>query len=149
MKYVRSIFFSLALFLCFSPISSAGLGITVGSIDQFDYFMLVQEGILDQVVQGELGGVVKASYLAKVNPKTGVVTKVGDTGHGNCTALDFNPAGDLFATCQRLQEPNEPVLVRLDTATGVGTEVGPTGITERLSDITNVGGYTIHTLMKR
>jgi len=88
-----------------------------------------------------LPGIPKASWLALIDPVTGVVTKIGDTDHGNCTALDFNPAGDLFATCQRMEEPYEPVLARLDTLTGAGTEVGPTGITEQISDIANTGGY--------
>ncbi len=91
-----------------------------------------------------MSGILKASWLALIDPVTGVVTKIGDTSHGNCTALDFNPAGDLFATCQRLEEPYEPVLVKLDPNTGIGTEVGPTEITEQISDITNTGGYTVH-----
>ena len=34
-------------------------------------------------------------------------------------------------------------MVRLDAVTGAGTEVGLTGITEQISDITNTGEYTI------
>ena len=140
MRNFKSIFFVLAVFLCFSPLSFA---LDTGSVvfQRLQYFTLAA-GTAD-VLKAEVPE-PNVSWLALIDPVTGVVTKIGDTGHGNCTALDFNPAGDLFATCQRLEEPYEPVLVRLDMVTGAGTEIGPTGITERISDITNVGGYTIH-----
>lgn len=111
-------------------------------IARFQYFTLVTE--VQVILKGEIAGLPTISYLATLDPITGEVSKIGDTGHGNCSALDFNPAGELFVTCQRMEEPFEPVLVRLDTLTGMGTEVGPTGITEQLSDITNIGGYAIH-----
>jgi len=136
MKYLKSIFFALAVFLYFSPLSFAGFS-------PAGYEVYTLTWVVAGAEASTRNGDTQETLLAMIDPVNGEVTTIGKTGFGHCTALDFNPAGDLFATCQRLEEPHEPVLVKLDPNTGTGTEVDLTGITEQISDITNTGEYTI------
>jgi len=138
MKYFKSIFFALAVFLYFSATSFAGLG----GIEAFQYYVTAK--MVEQLDVTARNEAQAETYLAMINPVNGEVTTIGKTGFVHCSGLDFNPAGELFATCQRMEEPFEPVLVKLDPNTGIGTEVGPTGITEQISDITNTGEYIMH-----
>lgn len=87
------------------------------------------------VMLSQRNGLAVPSMLLKINPEPGVITLIGDTGFSNCTALDFNNNGTLYAKCQRPEPPYTPVLIMLNPQTGEGTEIGETGITEYISDI--------------
>ena len=81
------------------------------------------------------------STLVKINPTTGTATPVG-TGLGfeRVSGLDFDSgSGLLYGTGERSDGSDTHVLITVDTATGVGTEVGPTGV-ENFSG--GLGGYT-------
>ncbi len=74
------------------------------------------------------------STLHRIDPGTGIATPIGPIGFERCGAMDFDPQGRLYATCERLGT-SLPVLVRINLRTGAGTEVGPTGIAGSVSDI--------------
>ena len=86
------------------------------------------------------------SYLYKINPLTGELILLGDTGHNNCTGLDFNPEGKLKATCE-VREGNgvefntnavagTPVVLELDSDDSFPEWAVPHGISNFISDIT-------------
>jgi hypothetical protein len=52
---------------------------------------------------------------------------VGVVGFERISAMDFGPDGLLYATGERDDGSDTSVLITIDPATGVGTEVGPTG----------------------
>ena len=70
------------------------------------------------------------STLVMINPTTGAATSVGSgLGFERVSGLDFDPvSGLLYGTGERADGSNTHVLFTVDTATGVGTEVGPTGV---------------------
>ncbi len=73
--------------------------------------------------------------LYTVDPATGTATQVGAVGFDSCSGMDFNSVGALFAACERSDGSGVSVLVRVNSATGVGTEVGPTGLSREISDL--------------
>lgn len=73
------------------------------------------------------------SSLYTVDAATGAATLVGSTGFNRCSGMDVDSFGTVFATCVRLD--GTPVLVSINTATGAGTEVGPTTLSGQVSDI--------------
>lgn len=82
------------------------------------------------------------STLHTLDVTSGAATPVGPVGFDRCSGMDFNSAGVLYATCERPQAPtgggggaDTPVLITINTTTGAGTEVGPTGISGAVSDI--------------
>lgn len=75
------------------------------------------------------------STLQSVSMTTGAVTAIGPIGFQRCGGMAFNASGTLFATCERNDGSNTPVLVRISTTTGQGTEIGPTGMSGAIGDI--------------
>ncbi|MEM8960144.1 MAG: IPTL-CTERM sorting domain-containing protein [Acidobacteriota bacterium] len=99
------------------------------------------------------------STLYTVDPSTGAAVAVGPIGFERCSGADFDAAGTLFATCERADGSDTPVLVTIDPMTGAGTEIGPTGLTGAVTDIsfradgtlfaydaTNAPNHTLHTI---
>lgn len=72
------------------------------------------------------------STLYQIDITTGVATSIGPIGAASVSGMDFHPTTDvLYATGFRLSDlPNTltSILLTIDPATGVGTEIGPTGI---------------------
>ena len=67
------------------------------------------------------------SNFYSIDPSTGVATLIGPIGFKAVSAMDFNPStGVLYATGRRLVGSNL-VLMKINTVTGVGTEVGLLG----------------------
>ena len=96
----------------------------------------------ENIMLTQRNGVTTESMLLQIDPVTGKVIVIGNTGFANCKALDFNQNGNLYAKCQRPEPPHEPVLIMLDPTSGEGTEIGETGITENISDIAiDTAGY--------
>lgn len=75
------------------------------------------------------------STLNTVSTANGAATPIGAIGFQRCGAMDISAAGVLYATCERNDGSNTPVLITIDPTTGAGTEVGPTGITGAVGDI--------------
>lgn len=73
--------------------------------------------------------------LHTINPATGAATAVGAVGFERCSGMDFGLDGVLYAACERSDGSDTPVLVSVDLTTGVGTEIGPTGLTGAVSDL--------------
>ena len=66
--------------------------------------------------------------LHRLDPHTGVATLVGPIGFQRVSAMDFDANGTLYATGERNDGSDTSVLLTIDTATGAGAEVGPTGV---------------------
>ncbi|HJR36440.1 MAG TPA: hypothetical protein VJ817_15900, partial [Gemmatimonadales bacterium] len=65
----------------------------------------------------------------------GAATLIGPIGFNRVGAMDFHPTtGVLYATGQRPAD-NTPVLITINVITGAGTEVGPTGTTGVVADL--------------
>ena len=82
------------------------------------------------------------SLLYQINPATGAQTLVGPIGFERVGAMDFlgtpinaDPADILFAVGERMDGTDTPVLLTLDPCTGLGTEVGPTGVADVHQDL--------------
>lgn len=75
------------------------------------------------------------STLYQINPRNGKALTIGPIGFERCGGMDFDPDGVLFATCERTDGIDTAVLVNINTLTGIGTEVGPTGINSSIGDI--------------
>lgn len=75
--------------------------------------------------------------LFAIDPITGAATLIGPIGFERVSAMDFGPDGRLYATAERADGSNTPVLIIIDTVSGAGTEVGPLGggATGAISDI--------------
>lgn len=73
--------------------------------------------------------------LFVVSTDTGSAAPVGPVGFERCSGMDFDASLTLYATCERADGSDVPVLVTVDLGSGVGTEVGPTGISGSVSDI--------------
>ena len=86
------------------------------------------------------------SYLYKINPLIGELTLLGDTGHNNCTGLDFTPEGKLKATCETRDGngiesstnavAGTPVALELNSDDAFPEWAVPHGISNLISDIT-------------
>ena len=94
------------------------------------------------------------SFLNKIDPDTGVPTRIGPMGVQDCAGLDFEPfTNTLYGVCERLKGSNgmplilgpaqenrvDPedvgqVLVSIDVGTGMATEIGPLGINPAQTD---------------
>ena len=74
------------------------------------------------------------STLHRLDPGSGASTPIGPVGFERCGAMDFDAAGRLFATCERIGT-SVAILVRINLRTGSGSEIGPTGIGGAISDI--------------
>lgn len=73
--------------------------------------------------------------LYKIDITTGATTLVGAVGFERCGSLEYDPStGKLFALCERIST-NVSVLVDINTTTGVGTEIGPTGFNDSWADL--------------
>jgi len=67
-----------------------------------------------------------ASSLYTIDRSTGAATLVGPIFFNRCSGMDFDPTTlILYGTCQRTGDTTQQVLVRINTSTGQGTEVGP------------------------
>lgn len=73
--------------------------------------------------------------LHRLNTVNGAASDVGPIGFERCGAMDTSPSGILYATCERSDGSDTPVLITIDIVTGAGTEVGPTGMTGAVGDI--------------
>lgn len=85
------------------------------------------------------------SYLYEINPLSGELRLIGDTGLNNCTGLDFTPEGKLKTFCE-LREDGEldnrngvmatpGVTAELDPDDGFPEWAVPHGISNIISDI--------------
>lgn len=85
------------------------------------------------------------SYLYEINPLTGDLRLIGDTGLNNCTGLDFTPEGKLKAFCE-LREDGElgnrngasatpGITAELDVDSGFPEWAVPHGVSSNISDI--------------
>lgn len=76
------------------------------------------------------------STLYRINEETGLAIPIGNTGFERCGGMDFNPFGTgFYALCSRADGSNIGVLVLINPNTGQGQEIGPTGISDRIGDI--------------
>ena len=66
--------------------------------------------------------------LYTIDPSTGADTLVGPIKVQRVSAMDFGPDGRLYGVGERDDGTDTVVLIVIDTATGLGTEVGPLGI---------------------
>jgi len=67
-----------------------------------------------------------ASTLYNIDPNTGAATEIGSIGFNGVSSLDFSESGTLYGvgtTAGGVQE-----LITINTTTGAGTAVGPTGV---------------------
>lgn len=73
--------------------------------------------------------------LYAIDPSTGTATAIGTgIGFNRVGAMDFHPTtGVLYATGQN--SDNTPLLITIDVTTGAGAEVGPTGISGNIADV--------------
>ncbi len=77
-------------------------------------------------------------------PGTARVTPIGMTGFRRIGAMDVHPTtGVLYAAAQR-QSDNAAVLVTLDPTTGVGTEIGVTGVAGSISGMSFHSNGTLY-----
>lgn len=85
------------------------------------------------------------SYLYEINPLTGELRLIGDTGLNNCRGLDFTPEGKLKVFCE-LREDGEldnrngvmatpGITAELDVDSGFPEWAVPHGISNIISDI--------------
>ena len=82
------------------------------------------------------------SVLVLIEPLI-VVSQIGaGIGFERISGMDFDPTtGTLYATGERSDGSNRRVFITVDPVTGVGTEVGPTGL-ESFSGILGTSGGT-------
>jgi len=67
------------------------------------------------------------STFFTIDSSTGAATAVGPTGFERCSAMDIDDAGTIFASCERTDGSDAPVLITINPSDGSGTEVGLTG----------------------
>jgi WD40 repeat protein len=75
------------------------------------------------------------STLYTIDVATGTAFPVGPIGFERVGGMDFGPDGKLYATAERADGSNTPVLISIDTVTGAGSEIGPTGMTGSIGDL--------------
>ncbi len=99
---------------------------------------IAQLGAAESVLYGAAhkgrNGVSTLYTIETSGPSAGVATAVGPIGFERCSAMDYDKDfGILYATCE-LSESTDTlgtdthVLITIDTETGAGTEIGPTGV---------------------
>jgi hypothetical protein len=101
----------------FPPV--AGGATNVGNIT------IIRTALFGSAFQGPTG----PSALYSIDPETGVATAIGVIGFARVSAMAFDSTGVLYATGRRPSDGRN-VLLTIDTTTGAGTEVGPTGVEE-------------------
>jgi len=67
------------------------------------------------------------STFFTIDSSTGAATAVGPTGFERCSGMDIDDAGTIFASCERTDGSDAPVLITINPSDGSGTEVGLTG----------------------
>ena len=105
---------------------------------------------------GGAGGNPSALYA--IDPATGAGIPIGMIGFNRVGAMDKHPStGVIYAAAQRPSD-GTPVTITIDPVTGVGTEIGATGVAGSVTDITfhsngtlylfdgPLGGRRIHTV---
>jgi hypothetical protein len=115
----------------------AGSGAVSVNLDSGPYEMeaLVYDPHLSAYATLPSGGTASEFYSLDV--LTGATTLIGPIGFDHVGALDQDPIGfgeTIYATGQR-PGTGVPVLITIDPTTGDGTEVGPTGVSGFISDI--------------
>jgi len=73
--------------------------------------------------------------LYSISTTSGVATPIGPIGFERVGGMDFAADGTLYATAERADGTDTPVLITIAIVTGAGTEVGPTGMTGAIGDI--------------
>ena len=73
--------------------------------------------------------------LYRLDLASGAPTFIGPIGFDHVGAIEVSPAGILYATATR-PGSGTPVLITIDPVTGKGTEIGPTGVSAEISDLT-------------
>jgi PKD repeat protein len=81
----------------------------------------------DPVIYATSAGPGEAT-LYSIDPDTGEVTEIGDTGFNRISALELDSEGTLWGIGEN--SDGDSVLITISIATGEGTEVGTTGIEE-------------------
>ncbi len=70
-----------------------------------------------------------------IDSTTGAGIDIGPVGFDGCSGMDQHPQTlTVFATCQRTSDGVQ-VLITINPASGAGTEVGPTGSTDKNPDL--------------
>jgi exosortase sorting signal-containing protein len=91
---------------------------------------------------GEVGS--EKSYLYTIDPLSGELHMIGDTGLNNCRGLDFAPDGRLMTFCELRDEegitpkglePVAGVAAELNTANGRAFWAVPHGVSSSMSDV--------------
>jgi hypothetical protein len=83
---------------------------------------------------GTSGGT--SSELYTIDLDTGAATSVGMITFDKVNAIAMGPfSGALYATAERTTG-DVPVLITIDRVTGLGSEIGPTGISANITDLT-------------
>jgi len=76
-----------------------------------------------------------ASSLRSIDPNTGSSTHIDGIGFNRVGAVAMNPlTGALYASAERFAG-DVPVLITIDRATGLGREIGPTGVAANITDL--------------
>ena len=77
------------------------------------------------------------SDLYSIDTQTGTATLVGPIGFERVSAMDFDSSsGTLYATGERSDGSDIMVFITIDPFTGIGAEIGPTGLPPEGSEFT-------------
>jgi hypothetical protein len=80
------------------------------------------------VLYGVTGAGNAPSSLYTVDPVSGTTTLIGATGFSHVTGIDFDPTtGILYGVVSDLFDSGTADLITINSSTGAGTVVGPTG----------------------
>lgn len=73
--------------------------------------------------------------LWEIDPITGGGFPIGPiTGYMGCSGMDVTPFGEVYAVCERVSD-GVPVLIEIDPGSGTPFEVGPTGLSYVVTDL--------------
>src|SRR5664280_2916826 len=75
-----------------------------------------------------------AATFYSVNPITGAATSIGAIGFNQVGAISFDTSGTLYGVGNRVSDGAQ-VLLKINTATGAGTQVGATTLSANVQDI--------------
>ena len=75
------------------------------------------------------------SSLYRLRFYDGLATLVGPIYFNRVSAMDAEPINGILYACAQRPDTNVPVLISINVRTGVGVEVGPTGIAGSISDM--------------
>jgi len=101
--------------------------------------------VMDAAAQPTLFGIAKTgggpgqgggnAEFWMIDSTTGAGIDIGPVGFDGCSGMDQHPQTlTVFATCQRTSDGVQ-VLITINPASGAGTEVGPTGSTDKNPDL--------------